>query len=44
VVWGMPGAAWKLGAAREMLPLDTIAARLLTLARQPVHALCAAAD
>lgn len=35
VVWGMPGAAWKLGAASEMLPLDQIAARLLTLARQP---------
>jgi two-component system chemotaxis response regulator CheB len=35
VVWGMPGAAWKLGAANEMLPLDHIAARLLTLARQP---------
>jgi two-component system chemotaxis response regulator CheB len=36
VVWGMPGAAWKLGAAREMLPLDQIAARLLKLARQPI--------
>jgi two-component system chemotaxis response regulator CheB len=36
VVWGMPGAAWKLGAASEMLPLDHIAARLLDLARQPV--------
>ena len=35
VVWGMPGAAWKLGAAREMLPLDDIAERLLRLARQP---------
>ena len=35
VVWGMPGAAWKLGAASEMLPLDQIAARLLALARQP---------
>jgi two-component system, chemotaxis family, protein-glutamate methylesterase/glutaminase len=35
VVWGMPGAAWKLGAAAEMLPLDHIAARLLALARQP---------
>ncbi len=35
VVWGMPGAAWKLGAAREMLPLDHIAERLLRLARQP---------
>ncbi|WP_266159674.1 protein-glutamate methylesterase/protein-glutamine glutaminase [Dyella silvatica] len=36
VVWGMPGAAWKLGAASEMLPLDHIAARLLELARQPI--------
>lgn len=35
VVWGMPGAAWKLGAASEMLSLDHIAARLLSLARQP---------
>jgi two-component system chemotaxis response regulator CheB len=33
VVWGMPGAAWKLGAAAEMLPLDHIAARLLS----PTH-------
>ena len=36
VVWGMPGAAFKLGAAREALPLDQIAARLLRLARQPL--------
>ena len=35
VVWGMPGAAWKLGAAQDMLPLDQMAARLLMLARQP---------
>ena len=34
VVWGMPGAAWKLGAASEMQPLDHIASRLLALARQ----------
>lgn len=33
VVWGMPGAAWKLGAADEVLPLDRIAARLL----RPTH-------
>ncbi|HEY8585937.1 MAG TPA: chemotaxis response regulator protein-glutamate methylesterase [Rhodanobacter sp.] len=32
VVWGMPGAAWKLGAAAEMQPLDQIAARMLALA------------
>ncbi|NID06734.1 chemotaxis response regulator protein-glutamate methylesterase [Luteibacter jiangsuensis] len=38
VVWGMPGAAWKAGAAGEMLPLDAIAARLLALANTPVPA------
>jgi two-component system chemotaxis response regulator CheB len=32
VVWGMPGAAFKLGAAQEVLPLEKIAARLLELA------------
>jgi two-component system, chemotaxis family, protein-glutamate methylesterase/glutaminase len=36
VVWGMPGAAWKLGAADEKLPLEQIAARLLHLAQQPI--------
>ncbi|WP_049623509.1 protein-glutamate methylesterase/protein-glutamine glutaminase [Frateuria defendens] len=36
VVWGMPGAAWKLGAADDMLPLDQIARRLLALAHQPI--------
>jgi two-component system chemotaxis response regulator CheB len=29
VVWGMPGAAIKLGAVDEVLPLSKIAARLL---------------
>lgn len=33
VVWGMPGAAVKLGAAQEILPLESIAARLLALAQ-----------
>lgn len=33
VVWGMPGAAAKLGAAQEILPLDAIAERLLALTR-----------
>ncbi len=33
VVWGMPGTAFRLGAAEEVLPLDKIAARLLELAR-----------
>ena len=31
VVWGMPGAAYKLGAADRVLPLDQIAAELLSL-------------
>ncbi|RDI97764.1 chemotaxis response regulator protein-glutamate methylesterase [Dyella solisilvae] len=43
VVWGMPGAAWKLGAANEKLPLDQIAARLLSLAHQPLPRAAAAA-
>ncbi|KAG1240455.1 hypothetical protein G6F68_017645 [Rhizopus microsporus] len=33
VVWGMPGAAFKLGAAEEQVPLARIADRLLALAR-----------
>lgn len=33
VVWGMPGAAFKLGAADEQVPLDQIAPRLLAMAR-----------
>ncbi len=33
VVWGMPGAAFKLGAADEQLPLEKISERLLALAR-----------
>jgi len=41
VVWGMPGAAWKAGAAAEMLPLDQIAARLLALAHTPIPAVAA---
>jgi len=32
VVWGMPGAAVKLGAAQEVVPLERIPARLLELA------------
>lgn len=32
VVWGMPGAAMKLGAATETVALDRIAGRLLALA------------
>ena len=29
VVWGMPGRAWQMGAAQELLPLKDIAAALL---------------
>ncbi|HZF97058.1 MAG TPA: chemotaxis response regulator protein-glutamate methylesterase, partial [Pseudoxanthomonas sp.] len=36
VVWGMPGAAVKLGASQEIVPLERIAERLLALsAGQP---------
>jgi two-component system chemotaxis response regulator CheB len=35
VVWGMPGAAFKLGAAQQVLPLQRIATELLRLAAQP---------
>ncbi|MGH8145830.1 MAG: protein-glutamate methylesterase/protein-glutamine glutaminase [Rhodanobacteraceae bacterium] len=35
VVWGMPGAAWKLGAADEALPIEAVAGRLLELAARP---------
>lgn len=38
VVWGMPGAAVKLGAAQEILPLERIAGRLLELSRPPSEA------
>ena len=33
VVWGMPGAAFKLGCADHVLPLDDIAAKILTLVK-----------
>ncbi len=35
VVWGMPGTAFRLGAAQEVLPLDRIAERLIALSNQP---------
>ena len=35
VVWGMPGTAFRLGAAQEVLPLDRIAERLIALSSQP---------
>jgi two-component system chemotaxis response regulator CheB len=31
VVWGMPGAAYKLGCADYMLPLEDIAQKILSL-------------
>ncbi|MXV07551.1 MULTISPECIES: protein-glutamate methylesterase/protein-glutamine glutaminase [unclassified Xanthomonas] len=34
VVWGMPGTAFRLGAAQEVLPLDKIAERLIALSVQ----------
>ncbi len=33
VVWGMPGEAFKLGAADHVMPLDKIATQILALAR-----------
>lgn len=33
VVWGMPGSAFKLGAAEQVLPLDQIAEQLLALSQ-----------
>jgi len=36
VVWGMPGAAAKLGAAQEILPLERIAPRLLELSAREI--------
>lgn len=35
VVWGMPGVAWKLGAADQALPIDAVAGRLLEWATRP---------
>jgi two-component system, chemotaxis family, protein-glutamate methylesterase/glutaminase len=32
IVWGMPGEAYKLGAAQFVLPLQKIAAQIMALA------------
>jgi two-component system chemotaxis response regulator CheB len=32
VVWGMPGAAWQIGAVQSLHPLQQIAARIVELA------------
>src|SRR5579871_778599 len=34
VVWGMPGAAWEIGAAQSLHPLQQIAERIIALASQ----------
>ena len=34
VVWGMPGAAYKLGAVDELLPLGKIAEKLLIIRKK----------
>jgi two-component system chemotaxis response regulator CheB len=36
VVWGMPGAAWEIGAAQALYPLPQIAERIVTLVKQRV--------
>ena len=41
VVWGMPGAAWKIGAAQALHPLSEIAARIMTLCGAHPAAVCA---
>jgi two-component system chemotaxis response regulator CheB len=33
VVWGMPGAAWKIGAAQALYPLSEIAGQIMTLCK-----------
>lgn len=35
IVWGMPGEAVKIGAVDEVLPLDSVAERMLELAARP---------
>jgi two-component system chemotaxis response regulator CheB len=35
VVWGMPGAAWQIGAAQSLHPLPQIAGQIVTLAAAP---------
>jgi two-component system chemotaxis response regulator CheB len=39
VVWGMPGAAWQIGAVQTLHPLTQIAGHILDLAAAPVEAL-----
>ncbi len=44
VVWGMPGAAVRMGAAEEVLPLGRIAARALELAQAGQRATATAGE
>jgi two-component system, chemotaxis family, protein-glutamate methylesterase/glutaminase len=44
VVWGMPGAAWKIGAAQALYPLPEIAGRIMSLARVRPQEQAACAD
>jgi two-component system, chemotaxis family, protein-glutamate methylesterase/glutaminase len=37
VVWGMPGAAWQIGAVQTLHPLQQIAARIVALASAPAE-------
>ena len=39
VVWGMPGAAWQIGAVQTLHPLTQIAGHILDLAGTPVETL-----
>ena len=39
VVWGMPGAAWQIGAAQSLHALPQIAARIVDIADTPAHTL-----
>jgi len=39
VVWGMPGAAWQIGAVQSLHPLQEIAARIVELANAPADSL-----
>jgi two-component system chemotaxis response regulator CheB len=39
VVWGMPGAAWQIGAVQSLHDLQQIAARIVDLASAPVETL-----
>lgn len=34
VIWGMPGAAWKIGAAEKLVPLDRVVPALLSSVSQ----------